>query len=183
MRTRVFIFTLALLLIVQGTAAATPSRTIADLYTVEITKADGTPVPDGLAMKTVPETDNALATLEDIKAVLPAETDTSALQLRELTSMLIPGYTQDVGDLRGKFTFPTRFTAGKSLVVRVGLIDGGKTNWVNLADTANEAGSVVVRLPKALLAQAAAGNAVIAVYDRAGASAANYLIEVADSFE
>lgn len=172
MRNRVVVLALILILIAHGGYAAGPSSTMGNLYTVEVTNTDGTPVPDGLDIITVPETKTTLAILE--------QTGTDALELRELAGLLAPGYTEDMGDLRGRFAFPTRFGGGMPLVARVGLVAGERINWVTLADAANEDGNVVVTLPREILGQIRGDNAVFAVYYYIGAYAA---VETGDLME
>lgn len=186
MKTRILTLALALLFIVQvASAAAIPSVTTGDLYTVEVTKADGSPVPAGLVIMVIPETETALAELEKvidamkgdkpvtksyfapqqvkIRKVLRAKTDLKALQLKELDTLYVSSYTESLGDLTARLTFPTLFEADKPVVVMVGLVGEKFITWEALADVANGDGSINVILTKDLLLAVLAGNAIIAV--------------------
>ena len=184
MKTRILALTLALLFVVQLAYATVPSVTTADLYTAEVTKLDGTPVANvGAAID--PMTPTSIEVLNDITAataggqsitsgyfagqqvairnVLPAGTDLNALQLKELASLTVPGYTQDMGDLKLTLSFPTTFDMFKPVVVLVGLVVGDVIIWQVVPAVVNVDGSITIDMPAALLLQVQAGNAVISI--------------------
>ena len=186
MKIRILTLALALLFVVQIASAATvPSRRTADLYIVKVTKLDGSAIPAGLVITLVPETETVRTILakvtaaiagnksvvssffadqqEAIRKVLPAGTGLNALQLKELTSLLVSGYTEDLGALVFRLTFPAKFEVDKPLVVMVGLVEGDQITWLVFAGVADQDGNVIVTLPAELLLKIQAGNAVISI--------------------
>ena len=185
MKTRILILTLALLFVVQLAYATVPSVTTADLYDVEVTKLDGSPAPDGLVAIVIPYTTTALTVLEevnaavagnqpvvpayfadqqeDLQAVLPLGTDLNDLQLKELDNLYFSGYTQDMGDLKAKLTFPTQFVYGKPVAVLIGLVVGDVVVWEVVPAVVNFDGSITIDMSSELLLKVQAGNAVISV--------------------
>ncbi|HSK68161.1 MAG TPA: hypothetical protein VLA21_02755, partial [Candidatus Limnocylindria bacterium] len=146
---------------------------------------DGSPAPDGLVIALVPETEAVAQVLADIvqqaqglpvtstyfatyqeaiQGVLPEGADLAALELQELTGLVVSGYEEAMGDVAVRFGFPTLFDPLKPVVVLVGLAEGDGVTWQVLEFAVSNAdGGVDTIFPAELLLAVQAGQALIAV--------------------
>lgn len=183
---RFLLVTLALAMcVLTAFAASSPSITDENMYNVEITPVVPGTSLEGLAIKAIPETETALKVieqvkqladnqpsfvnavfadkLEEIKAVLPEGTDAQAMKLQELTTLLVAGYKEEMGDINAKLTFPTVFEQEDKVLVMIGMVEGEAVAWAPYAAQVNEEGKIVMLMDSELLLKVQSGDAVIAV--------------------
>lgn len=182
---KLLLITLALLLVATSAlAAATPSITKQDMFKVVMTTPDGKPLPATLSITLDPESETALAVLESIKklaqgqpsladAVFGEQADAikealktdklEKVKLHELASLIISGYTEDMGSIQSSFAFPTQFVPDQPLVGMLGMVDGEAIAWEALPGMSNAAGGVVLTLSPEVMLKVQDGNAVLAI--------------------
>ncbi|MDD4711304.1 MAG: hypothetical protein PHD27_08565 [Eubacteriales bacterium] len=177
-RTLSLILVMALVLVVPFASASSPSVDNDAMY-------DVIPGVESVIITVLPETETSQEVLADItaaiegdkpvvsayfaeqaldiQALLPVGTDVDTLKLFELATLMVSGYTADMGPLTVKLTFPTAFEYGKPVVVMVGLVQGEDIVWEALIGSVDFEGNLLVTMPADLLLKVQAGEAVVAV--------------------